>query len=257
MEQDTAINQAPTNEVQTTPKQSNFLVTLLSILLLISCLIAGFFAYQTQNLVKELTKQRNIVETTETTKTKPDYETYNDSVYKYSLNYPKGWSVTPTPSEGFGGVASFISPDKKNKFEIGKHIEKISQNQTLKEYFDSKQLETIDVVDQKDINLGNYSFLRLVVPIIQGNSVWKYGIYYTFEDNQNVYFIEYYTNDYTKDIAMVDEIVSTFKIDTENTVACTMEAKICPDGSAVGRSGPKCEFAPCPTSKSVFTSPQP
>ena len=29
-------------------------------------------------------------------------------------------------------------------------------------------------------------------------------------------------------------------------VACTMEAKLCPDGSAVGRSGPKCEFAPCP-----------
>jgi hypothetical protein len=29
--------------------------------------------------------------------------------------------------------------------------------------------------------------------------------------------------------------------------ACTMEAKLCPDGSAVGRSGPNCEFAPCPT----------
>lgn len=28
--------------------------------------------------------------------------------------------------------------------------------------------------------------------------------------------------------------------------ACTMDAKICPDGSAVGRSGPDCEFAPCP-----------
>lgn len=27
---------------------------------------------------------------------------------------------------------------------------------------------------------------------------------------------------------------------------CTMEAKLCPDGSSVGRSGPKCEFAPCP-----------
>lgn len=33
-------------------------------------------------------------------------------------------------------------------------------------------------------------------------------------------------------------------------VACTMEAKICPDGSAVGRSGPKCEFAPCPVQTS-------
>lgn len=30
-------------------------------------------------------------------------------------------------------------------------------------------------------------------------------------------------------------------------VACTMEAKICPDGTAVGRSGPNCEFAACPT----------
>ena len=29
-------------------------------------------------------------------------------------------------------------------------------------------------------------------------------------------------------------------------VACTMEAKLCPDGSAVGRSGPRCEFAKCP-----------
>jgi hypothetical protein len=29
-------------------------------------------------------------------------------------------------------------------------------------------------------------------------------------------------------------------------VACTLEAKICPDGSAVGRTGPMCEFADCP-----------
>lgn len=29
-------------------------------------------------------------------------------------------------------------------------------------------------------------------------------------------------------------------------VACTLEAKVCPDGSSVGRVGPSCEFAPCP-----------
>lgn len=29
-------------------------------------------------------------------------------------------------------------------------------------------------------------------------------------------------------------------------VACTMEAKLCPNGSYVGRSGPNCEFSPCP-----------
>jgi hypothetical protein len=30
-------------------------------------------------------------------------------------------------------------------------------------------------------------------------------------------------------------------------VACTEEAKICLDGTAVGRTGPNCEFAQCPT----------
>lgn len=29
-------------------------------------------------------------------------------------------------------------------------------------------------------------------------------------------------------------------------LACTLEAKICPDGSAVGRTEENCEFAPCP-----------
>lgn len=29
---------------------------------------------------------------------------------------------------------------------------------------------------------------------------------------------------------------------------CTLEAKICPDGTSVGRSGPNCEFSPCPNS---------
>lgn len=27
---------------------------------------------------------------------------------------------------------------------------------------------------------------------------------------------------------------------------CTLEAKVCPDGSFVSRAGPNCEFAPCP-----------
>lgn len=37
-------------------------------------------------------------------------------------------------------------------------------------------------------------------------------------------------------------------------VACTQEAKICPDGSTVGRTGPKCEFTECPTVKTDETA---
>ena len=32
----------------------------------------------------------------------------------------------------------------------------------------------------------------------------------------------------------------------DEMIACTLDAKICPDGSAVGRVGPNCEFAACP-----------
>jgi len=33
---------------------------------------------------------------------------------------------------------------------------------------------------------------------------------------------------------------------TDEPTACTADAKLCPDGSAVGRVGPDCEFAKCP-----------
>ena len=35
---------------------------------------------------------------------------------------------------------------------------------------------------------------------------------------------------------------------TPEVVACTMDAKVCPDGSAVGRIPPTCDFAECPNS---------
>jgi hypothetical protein len=39
-------------------------------------------------------------------------------------------------------------------------------------------------------------------------------------------------------------LVSTQKSD--EGIACTADAKLCPDGSYVGRVGPNCEFAECP-----------
>ncbi len=49
-----------------------------------------------------------------------------------------------------------------------------------------------------------------------------------------------------------NKIISTFKFiepvvsSSPLPVVCTMDAKICPDGTAVGRSGPNCEFPSCP-----------
>jgi hypothetical protein len=44
----------------------------------------------------------------------------------------------------------------------------------------------------------------------------------------------------------VPKIIKNGVSENEGPVACTMEAMLCPDGSAVGRTGPNCEFAACP-----------
>ncbi|OGM23987.1 hypothetical protein A2715_02330 [Candidatus Woesebacteria bacterium RIFCSPHIGHO2_01_FULL_39_32] len=38
---------------------------------------------------------------------------------------------------------------------------------------------------------------------------------------------------------------------------CTQEAKVCPDGTSVGRVGPNCEFAPCPATETSQDSSKP
>ena len=68
------------------PKQSNFLVILLSTLLLLSVLIAGFFAYQTQKLVKELTLLR----------TEPTPTTTSESVVSPELTFEQDKTLNPT-----------------------------------------------------------------------------------------------------------------------------------------------------------------
>ncbi len=48
-------------------------------------------------------------------------------------------------------------------------------------------------------------------------------------------------------IAAIAGVVAWQRFRGEKPVACTMEAKLCPDGSYVGRTGPKCEFTACPS----------
>ena len=45
------------------------------------------------------------------------------------------------------------------------------------------------------------------------------------------------------DVAIRNEVIYQQPEPTQQ--ACTEEAKICPDGSSVGREGPNCEFAKC------------
>jgi len=47
-------------------------------------------------------------------------------------------------------------------------------------------------------------------------------------------------------ITMILSVAILTGCSANTPIACTMEAKICPDGSSVGRTGPNCEFPTCP-----------
>ena len=49
---------------------------------------------------------------------------------------------------------------------------------------------------------------------------------------------------------IVVALVGIFAFAWPTEKGCTLEALVCPDGSAVGRSGPACEFSPCPATHS-------
>ena len=45
---------------------------------------------------------------------------------------------------------------------------------------------------------------------------------------------------------------SIWTLNQEEPVACTMDAKLCSDGSYVGRVPPDCDFAACPETRTIF-----
>jgi hypothetical protein len=53
---------------------------------------------------------------------------------------------------------------------------------------------------------------------------------------------------------VISSVISAREANAPGGQACTLEAKICPDGSAVGRTGPKCEFAECPATDTSTTT---
>ena len=195
------------------PKQSSFLVILLSSLLIISCLIAGFFAYQTQKLVVEITGYRQQIKQTPTPTTTPDptadWKTYLNAKYGYSFSYPNNLEL----EEVNGKVIVRIDPPDITAI-VGKCPRYIS----------------FSAIDNSSVSKTSEDKYSCIYESIIINKMFLVESQY-FKNENNIR----------------NQILSTFKLTNEVQIACTMEAKLCPDGSAVGRSGPKCEFAPCPT----------
>lgn len=167
-----------TNLSNDKPKSNGFLITLLSILLLIACFIAGFFAYQTQTLVKELTEIKNNqqptpVTTTETSKTTQEqtatesgvitgtenWKTYVNTKIGASIKYPSEWILK---EESNGVSVDFNTNTLSNKVVEGNRVN----------YFFNFQLEdpanynawSSDISSKKlsPLKVGDRNFERII-----------------------------------------------------------------------------------------------
>lgn len=115
------------------PKTSNFLVVLLSVLLVLSVSIAGFFAYQTQKLSKELNTLKLEPESTFPMYTEPtetgsailDDSTVNLKTYTntdYLISYPSTYVISNVADGATGEIPTdatnvFISESINSKYE--------------------------------------------------------------------------------------------------------------------------------------------
>lgn len=116
--------------VDSRPNANNFLVVLLSVLLFISVSIAGFFAYQTQMLVKELMSLKSSPSPVVQVSTEPtieptsvvratsdptaDWKTYTNTKDGYTLKYPSNLGLIFLDcSKGLNSY-NFVLADKEN-----------------------------------------------------------------------------------------------------------------------------------------------
>jgi len=150
---------------------------------------------------------------------------YNDKVSFYELNYPPDWSVTPTPEKGFGGVATFLGTSELGeeiKVEVGKHLTALERNETLEEFDKRVTVEatpsalkrTREVIEEK---LNVY---KQITTLSGGDGTWSNGIYYLFNEGDDVFFAMAYTNNPDVDEPFFDKIVSTFRFKKEQKVEC-------------------------------------
>ena len=148
-------NQTPCAPVVTSqvileqPKQSNFLIILLSILLFISVVIAGFFAYRTQKLVKELTLLRTeptpiatsesvvspelTFEQDKTLDPTANWKIYVNKTNQYSIRYPNEWFVSESTDQTTIANFSTNQPPSSNKYVmyIGVYKESVGSRVSL------------------------------------------------------------------------------------------------------------------------------
>lgn len=81
-------------------------------------------------------------------------------------------------------------------------------------------------------------------PLIVGEKISANGLVTPIERLSSGHWQKY-------EVKGIFSVTDSLTVTGDGPYACHADAKICPDGSSVGREGPKCEFAACPAANAT------
>jgi hypothetical protein len=258
----------PLNNSNNQPSNNSNGITVLSmaIFILLSLGVIVFLYYQNQQLKNMLVNYQTPAASptptpVATTDPTVNWKTYTNSIQNFTFKYDSSWTLDKKGDNEKLNAQIKLTRDKTtiqiyaNMDGIGglgrdyQGTKMVVSGITLYEYKvanTSNKTQTIGLTDTLNKSLGFF----------QQNGK-TYSITLTYPDSLDQ------TDEGSNLQKEFNQILSTFKFTSPSTIpstppinistpsgaikACTMDAKICPDGSSVGRTGPNCEFAACPT----------
>lgn len=176
-----------------------------------------------------------------------NWQPYTDIMGTYSVKYPLDFQVyNPTNTTTIIGTIDQITLYK--------------QQELTPDFASRASIMTIEVLPSKIYTppasavvepamLAGKEFSKVTMRDVSGIN----SVEYVYSDTEHFYKLSYIMGENDSNFEKVIQSFAFTPADstsvtpsTDNGIACTMDAKVCPDGSSVGRVPPSCEFAACP-----------
>lgn len=205
---DPVIQPAPIEQ----PKQNNFLTIILSILLLISVSIAGYFAYQTQKLVKELTLLKSsptpVSSSESTLDPTTNWKIFIHPTYKYQFKYPADWTAKINSN---AQAESLFGPNATQNSGIG-GVEVRELEIEPKDFYKLTESKVIssDLLRVNDINGYRYEYQN----IMKSNG-------FVFKHSDGLIYNVYINTEDEAQLKIFDQILSTFEFTDQTSLMIT------------------------------------
>ena len=259
-------NQTPPLSVENEPKRRfgipkfAFLGIVFVVLLL---LLGGVYMLGRSSVLKELNpssltippKSPDMYQGSPTPDPTADWKTYTNTDLGFSFKYPSESKLTFNCLECEAPDLMISFPNDTYTLISAGSTEKIDKEKpTVKAIIDNKiyvnkfstypvtvtrSAYTLDGIEGEktfsEEKIGNLTRNDIDILVLKDKKLYTFNFRFRPENKQKMSIL-------------ADQILSTFKFTDSKggQTVCAQEAKQCPDGSYVSRTGPSCEFTSCP-----------